>query len=411
MKKTLMVTVVMGAFCCAFAQQGSLSEARAQIGAAIADSAVMTSTISKLSADDQKKFLADVNEAISKMPGSVEMKSATFLSANRAALKGAQKGNLSDLLAEVFATVPLEALTVLNENFASDLFNRAANPAVTYTDEQFVKLSQDALVKVVARNAEVDDGAARTGFAILMFTRASNGSPAGLADTLAEVLPENVRETAKKEWFPAALADGESKSYDPMIGESDVGQLPNEQVVLRLAHVQTLEALLSDLAAGNLTAGNLDNFRSAPLGVDRGGIGAGLDNGLYRVPFFYDRKVIGTQAGQKGSDRPIGSGKRSVALVDTPLVFPGGYVTPPGAKAGDKPVTVITPIGQQQTIGPHGEIPGGSTVVPPPGGGGTTIVVPPGTPLAPGGMPVGPGGKPVGPGRKPIEPGGYDWQR
>ena len=359
--KRLMFVVVAFAACAVLGQGLSLSEARSKIGDAIADPTVMASTAQKLSADDQVKFLADVNEAIAKMPGSAETKAAAYLDANRAALKSAAKGNLPALLAEVFATVPPEALTVLNENLAADSFNRSANPSVTYTDEQYVDLAKKTLEVIAKRNADVDDGAVRTGFAILMFTRASNGSPAGLADTLAAVLPEASQDVAKKEWFPAALAEGEDKSYDPMLGDTDA-PLPNEQVVMRIAHARSLATLLDDLAAGDIkNTANLNALRGS-LGTDRGGIGSDLDNGLYRVPFYYNRGVFGTQAGQKGSDRPIGGGSVAPGL-------PGGV-----------PVVI-------------GKVP----------------VVPGGAPVEPVVVPVGPGGVPVGP-VIPVEPHGYQGQ-
>lgn len=403
MKKTLVaMTLVMAMG--AFAQQLALSEARAKIDSAISSPAVMTSTVQQLSAEDQLKFLSDVNAAIAKMPGSAESKAASYVDVCRAALKGARGASMSAMLAEVFATVPLEVLTVLNENLAADLFNRGTNPSKTYTDEQFTKLAQDALAKISARMADVDNGSVRTGFAILMFTRASNGTPAGLSDTLAEVLPESVRETAKSEWFPSALAKGDAKSYDPMIGEADVAALPNEQVVLRLAQPQSLEALLTDLAAGGTDMATL-NSMSPASGVERGSIGAGLDNGLDRVPFYYNKRVIGTQAGQIGTDRPIGNGP-TVTKVPYEVTLPPGSQVPSGSVAGKDPVTVLTPTGETVVVGPGAPIPDGSKVI-----GGGPVVVPPGTPLAPGGMPVGPDGRPVGPGGRPIEPGGYDWQR
>lgn len=281
--KKMMFMMIAAATMGAVAQSLSLSDARAKIGDMIANPSVLTSTIKQLSAADQKLFLADVNEAVAKMPDSAEAKSAKFLDVNRAALKGAQKGTVADLLAEVFATASLEALTVINEVFAADLFNRDANPDVKYTDEQFVKIAKSAMEKIAARNANVDNGAVRTGFAALMFIRASNGSPADLADTLAAYLPEDTREIAKKEWFPSALAKGDEKSYDPMLGTTDAGALPNEMVVLRLAAAQEHGALLSDMAAAAF--GNAETYMGASYGTDRGGIGAGLDNGLYRVPF------------------------------------------------------------------------------------------------------------------------------
>lgn len=286
--KKIMFMMIAAAMMSAVAQSLSLSDARAKIGDVIENPSVLTSTIKQLSAADQKLFLADVNEAVAKMPDSAEAKSAKFLDVNRAALKGAQKGTVADLLAEVFATASLESLTVINEVLAADLFNRDANPAVKYTDEQFVKIAKSAMEKIAARNSNVDNGAVRTGFAALMFIRASNGSPADLADTLATYLPEDTREIAKKEWFPSALAKGDEKSYDSMLGTTDAGALPNEMVVLRLAAAQEHGALLSDMAAAAF--GNAETYMGAPYGSDRGGIGAGLDNGLYRVPFERERR-------------------------------------------------------------------------------------------------------------------------
>lgn len=282
MKKKVLAGMALATWA-VFGQGLSLSDARAKIGDAIADPSVMAATAQQLAAEDQVKFLADVNEAVSKMPGSAEAKAAAYLDANRAALKVAAKGNLTAVLAETFATVSPEALTVLNESLAADLFNRSANPAVTYTDDQFVALATNALAVIAKRCAEADDGAVRTGFAILMFTRASNGSPKGLADMLADVLPEDSRETARKEWFPAALAEGEDKSYDPMLGNMDVS-LPNEQVVMRVAHARSLATLLDDLNVGEMKNKANINALRGQLGTDRGGIGAGLDSGLYRVP-------------------------------------------------------------------------------------------------------------------------------
>jgi len=313
------------------AQQLALSDARAKLGEAIADPSVMASLVQQLPAADQKAFVAEANAAIAKMPGSPETKAASFLDANRAALKGAQKGTVADMLAEIFATASLESLTVINEQFASDVFNRSLNPSVTYTDEQYVKLAQDTLAKIAARNADVDDGAVRTGFAILMFVRASNGSPAGLADTLAAALPENVRETAKTEWFPAALAEGDGKSYDPMLGNAE-DPIPNGVIVCRLAHAQSLNALLDDLAAGKEKLENLATLNVIPYSADRGGIDAGLDNGLYRLPFYYNRKVYGTTAGQKGSGRKIGGGSQEPGVPGGVPVGPGGKPVGPGGR-------------------------------------------------------------------------------
>lgn len=286
--KKLIVMLVASVAVGAFAEQMSLAEARAKIGDAIENPSLITSIVQQLSSDDQKKFIADVNEAIGKMPASNEARAASYLNVNRAAVKGARKVDVLGMLAEVFATIPPENLTVINESFANDLFSRTADPSVTYTDQQFLEIARNTVSKIASRVADVDNSAVRTGFAILMFARASNGTPANLVESLSELLPEDVREVSTKEWFPSALS-AEAKSYDPILAAIDAG-IPNPQVVYRLAGPQTLESMLSDLAAGGSKLAFLKADVESTFGADRGGIGSELDNGLDRVGFMPVRK-------------------------------------------------------------------------------------------------------------------------
>lgn len=246
MKKMMLILAV--ALCSvAYAKEVSIQEARSQIGAAIGDSAKMTEIIKGLSNADQVQFLADVNAAIEKMPGSVEAKTAKYLNANRAALKGANKGNHSALIAETFATVPLEALTVINERFAADLFNRAANPG-SYTDEQFAKIATDLQTKVNERVSGVENAAQRETFAALMMIRASNGTPADLTAKLVEMLPESSREPASKEWIPAAMgSDKQEKSYEPILASGGAARPPIYRETLIFAGPQLPETMLGYL--------------------------------------------------------------------------------------------------------------------------------------------------------------------
>lgn len=246
MKKMMLILAV--ALCSAvYAKEISIQEARSQIGAAIGDSAKMTEIVKSLSSSDQVQFLADVNAAIDKMPGSVEAKTAKYLNANRAALKGANKGNHSALIAEMFATVPLESLTVINERFAADLFNRAANPG-GYTDEQFAKIATGLQSKVSDRVSGAENAAQRGAFAALMLIRASNGSPTDLAANLIAMLPESARETASKEWIPAAMgSDGQEQSYEPILGSAGAARPPLYRETLIFAGPQLPETMLGYL--------------------------------------------------------------------------------------------------------------------------------------------------------------------
>ena len=176
----------------------SLADAKGRIDKAIASPAVMQAIMRHLSAEDQKQFLADVNAAIATMPASEADRTRTFVAINRAALQGAQKGNVATLVAESFATVPVSALPALSESLGSDLLNRATDRNRTYTDEQFVKLSETVMEKVNARVAESDHADVRSGFAALMFVRGSNSTKPEIVDPIIAALPEAVRETARE---------------------------------------------------------------------------------------------------------------------------------------------------------------------------------------------------------------------
>lgn len=251
MKKLLMV-ITMGLASVLVAQEKTISsaDARGKIGDIISNPATMTSVMKQLAASDQTSFLADVNAAISKMPGSPEEKTSKFLEVNTAALKGAQKGNLTALVAEVFATVPPESLTAINESFASGMFNRSADPSKTFTDEEYKKTSLALLDKVQDRNATADNAGVRNTFAILMLLRASNGTPADLRDTLVGALrDEETRNLAQNEWISPALGQGQEKTYDPMLGASDAGSQPDLDMVLVVPFTTASEALAADLAS------------------------------------------------------------------------------------------------------------------------------------------------------------------
>jgi hypothetical protein len=227
-----------------------LAEARAQIGDAVENPDSLTDLMKSVAADDQATLLGDVNAAIANVPGSDEVRAATYVKANRAALKGAAKGNLLPLLAETFATVKIEDLTLLNERYAADVFNRAADSKRTYTDEQFTAIASNAMVTIRKRLVGSDAAAVRDAFAVLMFVRASNGTPADLRDVLvAGMADEEAQKLAKEEWFPAALAEGEAKSYEPMLGYADAGKMPDPVVAMRVLNTQRYEAMISDLAA------------------------------------------------------------------------------------------------------------------------------------------------------------------
>ena len=250
MKKLLMViAMALAGTLVAQDKAMTLADARGKIGDVIADPASITAVMKQLSAADQTAYLAEVNAAISKMPGSTDEKTQKFLDVDTAALKGAKEGNLTTLLAEVFATVPPNSLTVINERFAADMFNRKADPSKTYTDEQYTAIAKNVLDKVQDRTATADNAGVRNTFAILMLVRASEGSPADLRDTLVNDLRDPAtKELAQNEWISPALGHGQEKTYDPMLGAADAGDQPDLSIALTVPSTLALDALAGDLA-------------------------------------------------------------------------------------------------------------------------------------------------------------------
>ena len=318
-------------------------EVRALVGECAQNPQKMKQTIATLSAEDQLEFLRAVNEAIAKMPGSNEVKGAAFYEANRAAVTGAGKDNLKAVLAEVFATVPTEYLTEINERFAKELFSRTANPAHVPTDAEFTKLSTDTMAVVNERCQNAEDSSVRETFAILMLVRASGGTPADLAQTLVNQLPDaQVRETAMNEWIKAAMGDGQEQTYDPMLTASQsADEEPDHSVVMQMTGMQNTDALLADLAAptdSKTTAEGIGAGAFRAPGVP----GAAVmqpDTGLNRIPRAYvssETAVGGSSAGPNaanGQGNPYYTGSRG-AKPGTEVPPAGGEEEEPGGGGG-----------------------------------------------------------------------------
>ena len=248
MKKILMAMVAAaGAFL--LSAEMPRSEWHAKVGDCAQDPNMLKETISQLSSADKTAFLAEVNAAIDKMPGSADVKAAKFLAANRAAVAGAGAADRADVLAEVYATVPPEALTVINEEFAKNEFARPA----TMSDEEYTNIVAQTMTKITQRTASAESGSVRAGFAGLMFIRAAGGAADATTDAVVSSLPSDVQGDAKSSWYPSALA--ENPSYDPMLAPAQAGDEPNPQVVLDIAAPQQIESMLTDLQTGKTDPG------------------------------------------------------------------------------------------------------------------------------------------------------------
>lgn len=314
MKKciTLVVMMLMAAVVVAQAPSStkiSLADARGQIDKVIASPEQMKATMKQLSAEDQKAFLADVNKAISEMPGSTEEKTALFLSANLAAVSSAEKGNSATLLAETFATVPPESLAAISEVFSDKLLNRMEGSNAAFNDAQYEKIAVETISAVSERCEETDNGTARTTFAILMFLRASPGTAETLENSLVNVFKNDDSKEVARECLEAALGkNGREQTYEPLLAAADAGRRPDQQAVLVIAGLQYSTAVIADLNGKNTERDMFSQTQTPVLDA--------VEN------------VFGQQGVRIGNDKPGAAGANGGAVH-------GGVIEAGGIGGGD----------------------------------------------------------------------------
>ncbi len=313
----------------------SKAEWQAKVGDCASNPSAMKATISQIPASEQAEFLANVNKAIAEKPGSKESKAADFYAANKAAVSAAT--DKSSVLAEVFATVPVEYLTDINERFASELFNRNANPEKSVSDAAFVELTTNALAVVNQRSESAEDNtAARQAFAGLMFVRASGGSPEGLTDTLVSQMTDSQAKESAGTWISEALgADGKEASYDGMLSVADAGDEPDHAVVLQMTGPsEVIDSLLADLQApGNQSAsGSSSGMGAGNFGASGSIAGSAVpsedlsDGRMSRIPrgALGSKSAVGgnSEGTNKGEENPYYSRRRGSSSGSQPAEFP-----------------------------------------------------------------------------------------
>lgn len=247
MKKLLMM-VIAAAGAMVLSAQMPRSEWHAKVGDCALDPAALKATIAQLSSEDKTAFVAEVNAAIEKMPGSDEVKAAKFLAANRAAIAGAGANDRAAVLAEIYATVPPEALTVINEEFAKNEFSRPPN----IDDDDFTNIVVQTMAAIAQRTSTAEAGGVRTAFAGLMFIRAAGSASDATTAAVIAALPSDVQADAQNSWIPSALGHGQEGSYDAMLAPAQAGDEPDHAVVVSLTPAQTIDSMLLDLQAGGI---------------------------------------------------------------------------------------------------------------------------------------------------------------
>ena len=328
MKKILMVMIAVAGAMLLSAEMPR-SEWHAQVGDCALDPNALKSTISQLSSADKTAFLAEVNAAIDKMPGSAESKAAKFLAANRAAVAGAGSADRASVLAEVYATVPPEALTVINEEFAKNEFARPA----TMTDDEYTNIVAETMQKINQRTSSSESGAVRSTFAGLMFIGAAGSASDATAATVISSMPSEAQSDVTS-WIADATGKNGAASYDSMLASSQSGDEPNPEVVLGIVPMQRVDSMLGDLQ-GSKNVWEVPQTGIPGTGVAGGGAGGGagadatdpMNSSLGSVP--RDRIQDPDSPYYRGKTRGSGSAGGTPAPIPGGSSGGGGYTPEP----------------------------------------------------------------------------------
>ena len=276
----------------------SLADASGKVGDVANDASAVAEIVKQLDPGDQPAFLGKVNAAIDKMPGPAKEKTDAFVAANEAATRAADKSKTADMIAESFATVPVEVLPALNERYAADLVNRKTDPSRSYTDEEYLNIATNLFASIEKRNEGSDNSAVRDTFAALMLMRASGDTSASpLRDALVSMLPtDESRQLAAEDWIPAALGEGRDKSYEPLLAAADSdsessgsnGSQPPTEAFSLVGNPVFSGSVLADIAAGSSGGAPSTPFADAAFGNVGSTFPIMEDSGLTRVAHSID---------------------------------------------------------------------------------------------------------------------------
>lgn len=269
--------VSFAAFACVAGMALSAGAAPAnarQIEAAAKNQSVMARTMKGMSDKEQKAYVQAVCQAVAADADSTGAKNAKFTAIAQYALANAK--NPQEMLAEIFAEIPVESLPAVVDALAAGLFSRAGT---TYSDEDFANRARGGITTIMERLKASDDAQVRASMAAAMFVKASGGTPADLADQLAQkIAPDNSKNI--KNWIKSASIG----VYDPVLSAAGVDS-PEEG----FSGVVAIPLQISPYAmADNLLAainGELATGAPVPSGSIAGSIGDD-STGDYRNDIF-----------------------------------------------------------------------------------------------------------------------------
>ena len=233
---SILVTANLGA-----QQAATLSQSQwtKKIGACALDHNVLRETMAQIPSEDKVAFTRRVVKAATRLPVSPEEKGSSLVKTSVACIASATADVKKEVIAEVFAGVPIEYLPVVTEELAKR-FNQDYNGL---PNDQYRKIAEDTLDVAMKRNASTDVPSVRNTFVILAFL--SGAKDPALKDVLIAKLPDERMRNLAASWIPPAL---NSKNYDAMLAAADVRSIPNRTNVQHgLVGHSNLDRLLSDI--------------------------------------------------------------------------------------------------------------------------------------------------------------------
>ena len=315
MKKGL-IFVALGLLTCASVLAEGTTLSRSQWLQKVSDSAanvsVLKETMSQVPAEDRVEFTQKVLKAVNALPVTPEEKSNAFVQAMAACLDVDAGAQQLDLIAEVFATVPVSYLPAVTEQLASNLKRN------NLSDSAYETLANKAIEVASKRNAKTDEPAVRDTFVTLAFLRGAK-DPNAMKDKLIAAIPDKHSQKVAADLVPGVLA---SQNYTDVVAAAGEEVAPVEgmdrghtSLATVLGH-GNLDSLLADIGAQKSVAdagGNSSekvtipssdlSFGSVMLDDDPTLPWHSVDTGLDRVP-----RIAGSGDGSGGG-----------------YYYPGGY--------------------------------------------------------------------------------------
>ena len=170
--------------CCATAKEAAtLTRAQwlKQVGASVSDVKVLRSTIAQVQPKERVEFTQRVLKAVKALQVSPDEKAVAYVNSAMACIIGSDGD--AQVIAEVFANVPVEYLPMVTNAYAEYMARRSKHLSET----NYVSVVQAVTQAVVDRTAKVEDPSVRNTFAIAAMLNKAGG--AALNETLVGLIP------------------------------------------------------------------------------------------------------------------------------------------------------------------------------------------------------------------------------